>query len=79
MEIEVSDTGPRFWPTTSPSSVFKPFVTTKPPGGMGVGLSISKAHRGRLMAGPSSWSAMRMAGRHFRFTVPAIDQEADAT
>ena len=76
VEIEVSDTGPGLSDDVA-QQLFKPFVTTKP-GGMGVGLSISKriveAHGGTIVMERNA-----QGGATFRFTVPAIDQEADAT
>jgi len=76
VEIEVSDTGPGLADDVA-QQLFKPFVTTKP-GGMGVGLSISKriveAHGGTIVMERNAHG-----GATFRFTVPAIDQEADAT
>jgi len=74
--IEVSDTGPGLSEDVA-QQLFKPFVTTKP-GGMGVGLSISKriveAHDGTIVMERNA-----QGGATFRFTVPAIDQEADET
>lgn len=76
VEIEVSDTGPGLSDDVA-QQLFKPFVTTKP-GGMGVGLSISKriveAHGGTIVMERNG-----QGGATFRFTVPAIDQEADET
>ena len=70
--VEVSDTGPGISEEIA-AQLFKPFVTTKP-GGMGVGLSISKriveAHRGEI-----SVSRNHNGGATFRFTLPAIDDE----
>ena len=70
--VEVSDTGPGISEEIV-AQLFKPFVTTKP-GGMGVGLSISKriveAHRGEI-----SVSRNQNGGATFRFTLPAIDDE----
>jgi two-component system, LuxR family, sensor kinase FixL len=76
VEIEVSDTGPGL-PDDVAQQLFKPFVTTKP-GGMGVGLSISKriveSHGGTIVMERNA-----QGGATFRFTVPAIDEETDAT
>ena len=70
--VEVSDTGPGISEEVA-AQLFKPFVTTKP-GGMGVGLSISKriveAHRGEI-----SVSRNQNGGATFRFTLPALDDE----
>jgi two-component system, LuxR family, sensor kinase FixL len=70
--VEVADTGPGISEEIA-AQLFKPFVTTKP-GGMGVGLSISKriveAHRGEI-----SVSRNQEGGATFRFTLPAIDNE----
>jgi len=70
--VEVSDTGPGISQEIA-AQLFKPFVTTKP-GGMGVGLSISKriveAHRGEI-----SVSRNQNGGATFRFTLPAIEDE----
>ena len=70
--VEVSDTGPGISEEVA-ARLFKPFVTTKP-GGMGVGLSISKriveAHRGEI-----SVSRNQNGGATFRFTLPALDDE----
>ena len=70
--VEVSDTGPGISEEIA-AQLFRPFVTTKP-GGMGVGLSISKriveAHRGDI-----SVSRNQNGGATFRFTLPAIEDE----
>lgn len=70
--VEVADTGPGI-PDEIAAQLFKPFVTTKP-GGMGVGLSISKriveAHGGGI-----SVSRNGNGGATFRFTLPAIEDE----
>jgi len=67
IEISVSDTGPGL-PESVRARLFQPFVTTKP-GGMGVGLSVSRtiveAHGGELRAEDSA-----AGGTIFRFTVP---------
>ncbi|NKN39017.1 PAS domain S-box protein [Agrobacterium sp. a22-2] len=53
--------------------LFKPFITTKP-GGMGVGLSISKrivqAHGGEMTVSQSA-----LGGASFGFTLPAYDRD----
>jgi two-component system sensor kinase FixL len=76
VEIEVSDTGPGLADDVA-QQLFKPFITTKP-GGMGVGLSISKriveSHGGAIVMERNA-----QGGATFRFTVPAIDEETDAT
>jgi len=70
--LEVADTGTGVSEEMA-AQLFKPFVTTKP-GGMGVGLSISKriveAHGGTL-----SMYRNDNGGATFRFTLPTIDDE----
>ncbi|KQZ96279.1 PAS domain-containing sensor histidine kinase [Mesorhizobium sp. Root157] len=65
--VEVADTGPGISDEIA-VQLFKPFVTTKP-GGMGVGLSISRriveAHGGKL-----SVTRNENGGATFRFTLP---------
>ena len=73
--VEVSDTGVGI-PDEIAAQLFKPFMTTKP-GGMGVGLSISKriidSHGGEISASNNT-----AGGSTFRFTLPAIkDAHAD--
>jgi len=74
--IEVSDTGPGLADDVA-QQLFKPFVTTKP-GGMGVGLSISKriveAHGGKI-----TMQRNEHGGATFRFTLPAAGQEEPDT
>ncbi|WP_368856631.1 PAS domain S-box protein [Chelativorans sp. ZYF759] len=76
VQIEVADTGPGLTDDVA-QQLFKPFVTTKP-GGMGVGLSISKriveAHGGTIVMDRNE-----QGGATFRFTMPAIDEEANPT
>jgi two-component system sensor kinase FixL len=73
--LEVSDTGTGVSEEMA-AQLFKPFVTTKP-GGMGVGLSISKriveAHGGTL-----SMHRNENGGATFRFTLPTIEAEETA-
>jgi two-component system, LuxR family, sensor kinase FixL len=73
--IEVADTGPGLTEDVA-QQLFKPFVSTKP-GGMGVGLSISKriveAHGGEI-----SMQRNERGGATFRFTLPAVKQEEGA-
>ncbi|NGN42678.1 PAS domain S-box protein [Mesorhizobium sp. CGMCC 1.15528] len=68
--VEVEDTGPGIAEEMQ-SQLFRPFVTTKP-GGMGVGLSISKriveAHGGEMTVRRNE-----AGGATFRFTLPAIE------
>jgi len=65
--VEVRDSGPGLDPSR-PNAVFDSFYTTKP-GGMGMGLSISRsiveAHGGQLSATPNE-----PHGAVFRFTLP---------
>ncbi len=66
VEISVVDSGPGVAPGTE---LFTPFVTTKP-GGMGIGLSVSRsivqAHGGRIWVEPAAGR-----GSRFAFTLPA--------
>jgi len=70
--VLVEDTGPGISEDIA-AQLFKPFVTTKP-GGMGVGLSISKriveAHGGQMTV-----SSNVAGGATFRFTLPAYHEE----
>lgn len=70
--VVVEDTGPGISEEIS-AQLFKPFVTTKP-GGMGVGLSISKriveAHGGTMTVSQNA-----AGGATFRFTLPAFTEE----
>jgi two-component system sensor kinase FixL len=72
--IVVEDTGCGI-PADIRSQLFKPFTTTKP-GGMGIGLSISKriveAHGGTMTV-----SGADGVGASFRFTIPAYHAEKD--
>ena len=72
IEISVADTGQGLSQEIA-ERLFQPFVTTKP-GGMGVGLSISKriieAHGGEMWAEPNPG-----AGATFRFTLEAVAGE----
>lgn len=71
LEIEVADSGPGIAEDISPQ-LFTPFVTSKP-GGMGIGLSISKriveAHGGEIEVGTS-----RLGGARFNFTLPKVEE-----
>ena len=71
--VEVADTGPGISDEIA-ARLFKPFVTTKP-GGMGVGLSISKriveAHGGKI-----SETRNENGGATFRFTLPIDEEDA---
>jgi two-component system, LuxR family, sensor kinase FixL len=70
--VEVSDTGTGI-PDEIAAQLFKPFMTTKP-GGMGVGLSISKriveSHGGEIKADRND-----SGGTTFHFTLPAIEDD----
>ncbi|UIJ70982.1 PAS domain S-box protein [Aurantimonas sp. HBX-1] len=70
--VEVSDTGHGISDEVA-AQLFRPFVTTKP-GGMGIGLSISKriveSHGGTI-----SISGNRHGGATFRFSLPAMKNE----
>jgi PAS domain S-box-containing protein len=72
VQVTVKDTGPGIDPNAL-DKIFDPFYTTKP-GGMGMGLSISRsilqAHGGRL------WAAAKDGpGTIFHFTVPKYREE----
>ena len=72
VEVTVKDSGPGIDPNTL-DKIFDPFYTTKP-GGMGMGLSISRsilqAHGGRL------WAAAKDGpGTIFHFSLPKYDEE----
>lgn len=70
--IEVADTGAGI-PDEIAAQLFRPFMTTKP-GGMGIGLSISKriveSHGGEIAARKNE-----AGGTTFRFTLPAIEDQ----
>lgn len=70
--VEVADTGAGI-PDEIAAQLFKPFMTTKP-GGMGVGLSISKriveSHGGEITVDTND-----SGGTTFRFTLPAIEDD----
>lgn len=74
MMITVRDTGPGI-PEEIAEQLFRPFVTTKP-GGMGIGLSISKriveAHDGEMIV-----SRNPAGGATFRFTLPIHKGESE--
>ena len=71
LRVEVSDTGSGIPPEIEPQ-LFQPFVTSKP-GGMGIGLSISRriieAHGGELSVASSP------QGATFAFTLPVVTDE----
>ena len=71
VEVFVADTGTGI-PDELADRLFKPFVTTKP-GGMGIGLAISRsiieAHGGRLSMTPNAGG-----GTVFQFTLPAAER-----
>ncbi|CAA9541515.1 MAG: Two-component oxygen-sensor histidine kinase FixL [uncultured Sphingosinicella sp.] len=70
VEVSVSDTGPGLSPGME-QALFSPFFSRKP-GGMGIGLSISRtiveAHGGRI------WAEDSPEGAIFRFTLPAGEE-----
>ncbi|MEK1929411.1 MAG: PAS domain S-box protein [Pararhizobium sp.] len=72
--VTVEDTGSGI-PEEISAQLFKPFTTTKP-GGMGIGLSISKriveAHGGTMTV-----SHTPSGGASFQFTLPAYDERED--
>lgn len=72
--VEVKDTGSGISEEIA-NQLFTPFVTTKP-GGMGIGLSISKriveAHSGSMTV-----SANQDGGTTFRFTLPTLAHQQD--
>lgn len=69
--VEVADTGPGIADEIA-QQLFDPFVTTKP-GGMGIGLAISKriieAHEGKIDVRRNG-----NGGATFRFTLPVLDE-----
>ncbi len=71
VQVSVSDTGAGI-PTDLAERLFRPFVTTKP-GGMGIGLAISRsiieAHGGRLTMAPNP-----NGGTVFQFTLPSANR-----
>ena len=71
VSVEVSDTGPGVSDEIA-AQLFRPFVTSKP-GGMGVGLSISRrileAHGGEISA-----RCNENGGASVRFTLPAVGE-----
>jgi signal transduction histidine kinase len=72
VQVTVKDSGPGIDPNTL-DKIFDPFYTTKP-GGMGMGLSISRsilqAHGGRL------WAAAKDGpGTIFHFSLPKYEEE----
>jgi two-component system, LuxR family, sensor kinase FixL len=72
VEIQVADTGPGISEEVA-AQLFQPFVTTKP-GGMGIGLAISK----RIVESHGGTIAVERnveGGATFRFTLPAIEEE----
>lgn len=76
VEFMVADRGPGVDPSAA-ADVFNPFFTTKP-GGMGLGLSISRsiirAHGGKLWC-----TANPGGGARFFFTLPAITASAGSS
>ncbi|MCX7303606.1 MAG: PAS domain S-box protein [Hyphomicrobiales bacterium] len=76
IRVDVADTGPGI-PEDIAARLFQPFVTNKP-GGMGIGLSISKriieAHGGELSAGRNA-----SGGATFSFSLPVATPLAPAS
>jgi two-component system sensor kinase FixL len=74
--VSVEDTGSGISETVAPR-LFQPFVTSKQTG-MGIGLSICRtiveAHGGRIWGEPA-----RDQGTIFRFTLPSVQDDGDAT
>lgn len=74
MGVEVSDTGPGIADDIA-VSLFQPFITTKP-GGMGIGLSISRriiqSHGGDLL-----YRKNDAGGATFSFTLPILEEDID--
>lgn len=74
VSVEVSDTGPGI-PADVEARLFQPFVTGKP-GGMGIGLSISRriiqAHGGTI-----SVASRPTGGTVFTFTLPVLEEAPD--
>lgn len=74
LTVEVSDTGPGISEEIA-SRLFQPFVTSKP-GGMGIGLSISRriiqSHGGDLAARRNEFG-----GATFSFTLPTIESHPE--
>lgn len=72
--VVVEDSGSGI-PEEIADQLFKPFITTKP-GGMGIGLSISKriveSHGGEMTVSRSP-----LGGASFAFTLPAFDEDDD--
>jgi signal transduction histidine kinase len=72
VQFSVADSGPGLDPNMA-SGVFEPFYTTKP-GGMGMGLSISRSilenHGGRIWAASNNGN-----GAIFYFTLPQYQEE----
>jgi two-component system, LuxR family, sensor kinase FixL len=74
LSVSISDTGPGISEEIA-SQLFQPFVTTKP-GGMGIGLSISRriieSHGGEL-----SLTRNEAGGATFTFTLPTLSEETN--
>jgi len=72
--VEIADTGPGIADDIA-SQLFNPFVTSKP-GGMGIGLAISKriieAHDGEIGVSRNS-----NGGATFRFTLPVVTESSE--
>jgi two-component system sensor kinase FixL len=74
MTVEVSDSGPGIADDIA-ANLFQPFTTSKP-GGMGIGLSISR-HIIRAHGGDLTATRNAAGGATFVFTLPTLEDDAD--